>query len=72
MGTININIKSSNDQKYQVEVDTDSLVSALKETLAEKAGVPVERQRLIYSGKVLKNDETIGSYKVSGRCLGPC
>lgn len=32
--------------------------------LAEQANIPADRQRIIYSGRVLKDPETIGSYKI--------
>lgn len=62
--TININIKSSGDQKYEVSISPSKQVADLKKEIAEKASVPADSQRLIYSGKVLKDNETISSYKV--------
>lgn len=62
--TININIKSSGDQKYEISISPSKQVADLKKEIAEKASVPADSQRLIYSGKVLKDNETISSYKV--------
>ncbi|KAH0367718.1 hypothetical protein KCU65_g4454, partial [Aureobasidium melanogenum] len=59
-------VKSSNDAKYAVTIAANSTVSQLKEKLATSdfADIPTERQRLIYSGRVLKDPETLASYKI--------
>lgn len=36
----------------------------LKNIVAEQSSIPAERQRIIYSGRVLKDHETIGTYKI--------
>lgn len=64
MSTIKINIKSSGDKKYEVSVDTSSTIEDLKVIISAEADVPPERQRLIYSGKVLKDAETVELYKI--------
>lgn len=63
---ITFNIKSSNDTKYTITVSLSSTVAELKEKLATKefADIPVERQRLIYSGRVLKDEDTLATYKI--------
>ncbi|KAI4718174.1 hypothetical protein E4T48_05651 [Aureobasidium sp. EXF-10727] len=59
-------VKSSNDAKYAITITANSTVSQLKEKLATSdfADIPTERQRLIYSGRVLKDHETLASYKI--------
>lgn len=64
MSDITITIKSSGDAKHEVSIAGDATVLQLKEKIAAVADVPADRQRLIYSGKVLKDGETISSYKV--------
>ncbi|KAF2793538.1 hypothetical protein K505DRAFT_276792 [Melanomma pulvis-pyrius CBS 109.77] len=63
---ITFNIKSSNDQKYVVTVPSASTVADLKAKLAtpEFASIPEERQRLIYSGRVLKDPDTLAAAKI--------
>lgn len=63
---ITFNIKSSNDTKYTITISLSSTVADLKEKLATKdfADIPVDRQRLIYSGRVLKDAETLATYKI--------
>jgi ubiquilin len=59
-------VKSSNDAKYAITIAANSTVSQLKEKLATSdfADIPTERQRLIYSGRVLKDPDTLASYKI--------
>ncbi|PWY88343.1 hypothetical protein BO70DRAFT_359782 [Aspergillus heteromorphus CBS 117.55] len=63
---ITFNIKSSNDAKYTLTLPASTTVSQLKEKLAaaEYADTPAERQRLIYSGRVLKDNESLATYKI--------
>ncbi|KAG5463769.1 MAG: ubiquitin family-domain-containing protein, partial [Olpidium bornovanus] len=65
MAPLKLNVKSSKaDSKIEVTVEETDTVKVLKEKLAEKAETPADRQRLIYSGRVLKDDDTVGSYKI--------
>lgn len=46
-----------------LQVDTDATVLTFKQKIAEKAGVAPELQRLIYKGRVMKEDQnTLASY----------
>ncbi|KAK9387972.1 hypothetical protein V1515DRAFT_585849 [Lipomyces mesembrius] len=61
---IKVTVKSSADQKYTVSVSPSLLVSDFKQLLEPQCNIPKERQRLIYSGRVLKDYETLSSYKI--------
>lgn len=63
---ITFNIKSSSDAKYVLTMSLSVTVLDLKTKLAdsEYADIPPERQRLIYSGRVLKDPDTLASYKI--------
>lgn len=65
MSTINVTVKCSNDTKYTVAIDSTKTVHEFKEAIALQADTPAERQRLIYSGRVLKDTDTIESYKIA-------
>ena len=39
-------------------------MAELKQRLVDKANVPQDRQRIIYKGRVLENDQTLHSYGV--------
>jgi ubiquilin len=64
--SITFNVKASNDAKFTLTLPTSTTVSDLKNKLSssEYADTPVERQRLIYSGRVLKDHETLATYKI--------
>ncbi|KAJ5349265.1 Ubiquitin-like protein DskB [Penicillium brevicompactum] len=63
---ITFTVKSSTDAKFTLTLPLTTLVSDLKQKLAgsEYADTPAERQRLIYSGRVLKDTETLDTYKI--------
>lgn len=69
-------VKTSTDKKYTMTLPLSTLVSDLKQKLEtaepdqsdksddSKSNIPADRQRLIYSGRILKDHETLGSYKI--------
>ena len=63
---VTFHVKSSSDTKYTVTVPISATVLELKQKLStpDYADIPTERQRLIYSGRVLKDNETLESYKI--------
>eukprot|EP00752_Nemacystus_decipiens_P005685 g5145.t1 len=65
MPEVSVNVRCSNGEKFTTEVDTEATVLAFKQKIAEKAGVAPELQRLIYKGRVMKEDQnTLASYTV--------
>lgn len=63
---ITFTVKSSGEAKYAMTLPASTTVLELKTKLSgpEYADLPTERQRLIYSGRVLKDPDTLGSYKI--------
>ncbi|KAG5930297.1 hypothetical protein E4U42_002221 [Claviceps africana] len=63
---VTFKVKTSSDRNHTITMAESATVLELKTTLAGEdfENIPIERQRLIYSGRVMKNDDTIGSYKV--------
>ncbi|CAM9306645.1 unnamed protein product [Ectocarpus sp. 13 AM-2016] len=65
MPEVSVNVRCSNGEKFTTEVDTEATVLAFKQKISEKAGVAPELQRLIYKGRVMKEDQnTLASYTV--------
>jgi ubiquilin len=62
---IQINIKGPSELRLLVSITTDKTVLDLKKAVAEKSDVPAERQRLIYSGRVLKDEDILTTYKIA-------
>lgn len=63
---ITFKVKASGEKNHQITIAEAATVQELKTKLAteEYENIPVERQRLIYSGRVMKNEDTLASYKV--------
>ena len=63
---VTFNVKSSSEAKYVLNLPLSTKISDVKEKLAtsEYADTPPDRQRLIYSGRVMKDGDTLATYKV--------
>ncbi|KAH1151110.1 hypothetical protein GLYMA_16G118400v4 [Glycine max] len=59
---VNINVRCSNGFKFSVQIAVDSTVSSFKDVVARNCDIPAEQQRLIYKGRILKDDQTLRSY----------
>ncbi|CAN0926110.1 Ubiquitin domain-containing protein DSK2b [Linum grandiflorum] len=57
-----VNVRCSNGTKFTVRTALESTVQAFKALLAQNCDVPAEQQRLIYKGRILKDDQTLVSY----------
>lgn len=64
--TISFSVKASNDQKFSLSVSDSLTVAELKDKLStsDYADLPTERQRLIYSGRVLKDTDKLSAYNI--------
>lgn len=64
--TVTFHIKSSGGQKWTLTLPLTTTTQDLKVKLAteEYANVPATAQRLIYSGKVLKDNDTLATHNV--------
>jgi len=61
---IQINVKGPSELKLQITIALDKTVLELKQAIAEKSDVEAARQRLIYSGRVLKDEDLLSVYKI--------
>ncbi|PSR79673.1 hypothetical protein BD289DRAFT_442165, partial [Coniella lustricola] len=63
---ISFKVKASGDRNHSVSMPESATVLDLKNKLAteEFENITIERQRLIYSGRVMKNEDTLASYKI--------
>lgn len=63
---ITFNVKAANDQKHVLTLSSATTVADLKTKLStpEFADIAADRQRLIYSGRVLKDHDTLASVKI--------
>ncbi|KAL7231204.1 hypothetical protein ACSBR2_009466 [Camellia fascicularis] len=59
---VTIHIRCSNGSKFSVQITLVSTVGSFKSVLAPNCDIPAEHQRLIYKGRILKDDQTLQSY----------
>lgn len=59
---ININVRCSNGSKFSVQIPLESTVGSFKDLIAQNCEIPSQQQRLIYKGRILKDDQTLQSY----------
>ncbi|XP_059437361.1 ubiquitin domain-containing protein DSK2b-like isoform X2 [Corylus avellana] len=59
---VTVNVRCSNGSKFSVQIGLDSTVGSFKDALAQKCDIPSDQQRLIYKGRILKDDQTLQSY----------
>ncbi|XP_073118478.1 ubiquitin domain-containing protein DSK2b-like isoform X2 [Henckelia pumila] len=59
---VDVNIRCSNGTKFSVRTNLQSTVGDFKAVLAQNCDVPAEQQRLIYKGRILKDDQTLITY----------
>lgn len=63
---VTFKVKTSGEGNHTITMPESATVLDLKTRLSGEAyeNVPVERQRLIYSGRVMKNDDALSTYKI--------
>jgi ubiquilin len=63
---ITFKVKSGNDQTHTITMAESATVLDLKTKLAgtDYADTPAERQRLIYSGRIMKDGDALSVYKI--------
>lgn len=64
MTEITVHIKCSNSDKAEIKIESSATVLQLKERINEVLSVPANNQRLIYKGRVLKDELTLEGYDV--------
>ncbi|KAI7725619.1 hypothetical protein M8C21_014801 [Ambrosia artemisiifolia] len=60
---VEIHIKTLDSHLFTFRVHKNMLVSAFKEKIANDVGLPVGQQRLIFRGKVLKDEHPLSQYR---------
>jgi len=59
-------------QKFTVEAEPSETIGAVKEKISKEKGWEPSQQKLIYSGKILQDDNTIESYKIEEKGFIVC
>ncbi|GMH65581.1 hypothetical protein TrRE_jg12156, partial [Triparma retinervis] len=60
---ITVNVRSTGDSRFSVTVPSlETTIQALKSVIHSSSQVPEDSQRLIFKGRVLKDEQTLASY----------
>jgi len=67
-----VTFKDLKQQKFVIDAEPSDLISAVKQKIFEERGWEPSLQKLIYSGKILKDEETVASYKIEEKGFVVC
>ncbi|KAI0835576.1 UV excision repair protein Rad23 [Hypoxylon sp. FL0890] len=67
-----VTFKELSNQKFTLDVEPTDLVSTLKQRVAEEKGWDAKALKLIYSGKILKDEETVAAHKIEEKGYVVC
>ncbi|KAH8889348.1 UV excision repair protein Rad23 [Thozetella sp. PMI_491] len=67
-----VTIQDLKRQKFTVDAEPTDLISTLKQKIADERGWEPKLQKLIYSGKILKDEDTVESYKIEEKGFVVC
>lgn len=60
-----INVQASHDKKFSITVESADGIADLKEKIGGQQDIPPEELRLIFSGRILKEGDTVASLKMA-------
>nr|CAD2186152.1 unnamed protein product [Meloidogyne enterolobii] len=66
---INVIVRDLNNSKFTLQMKTNNTVLNLKNKVYERKGHTVGEQRLIYSGRQLKDKYKLSHYKIGNNCI---
>ncbi|KAI0377828.1 UV excision repair protein Rad23 [Hypomontagnella monticulosa] len=67
-----VTFKELSNQKFTLDIEPTDLVSTLKQRVAEEKGWDAKALKLIYSGKILKDEETVAAHKIEEKGYVVC
>jgi UV excision repair protein RAD23 len=67
-----VTFKDLKQQKFVLDVEPTDLISAVKQRISDERGWDPKLQKLIYSGKILKDEDTVETYKIEEKGFVVC
>ncbi|XP_026112783.1 large proline-rich protein BAG6-like isoform X2 [Carassius auratus] len=68
-GSVQVTVKTLDSQSRTFTVRGEWTVKQFKEHISPAVEIPVDKQRLIYQGKVLQDERTLTEYNVDGKVI---
>ncbi|KAI1501049.1 XPC-binding domain-containing protein [Biscogniauxia marginata] len=67
-----VTFKDLKQQRFTLDVEPTDLISSVKQRIQEEKGWDPKSQKLIYSGKILKDEDTVATYKIEEKGFVVC
>lgn len=72
MPNMKVTFKDLKQQKFVIECEPTDLISTVKQKISDEKGWEPKLQKLIHAGKILKDEDTVESYKIEEKGFVVC